>query len=107
MKYIRDYYKKITLNVLKIRVNFINNNFYLIFQDMVYKLYNIFGEFNKLVKCDIKLYNFIIIMKMKIKTNKTFNEFYTRFLVIITLLNYSESHKNFILKRFITLKLRL
>ena len=46
MKYIRDYYKKITLNVFKIRTNFINNDFYIILYEMLKKLYIIFDEFD-------------------------------------------------------------
>lgn len=71
---------------------------------MIDELYNIFGDFNKLSKCDTELYNFAMIIKY-IK-NKTFDEFYTRFSAIITSLNYIKSHKIFILKRLIILKLR-
>ena len=46
IKYIRDYYKKTTLNVFKIRANFINNNFYIILYKMLKELYIIFNEFN-------------------------------------------------------------
>ena len=46
MKYIRDYYKKTTLNVFKIRANFINNDFYIISHKMLKELYSIFDEFN-------------------------------------------------------------
>ena len=46
MKYVRNYYKKTTLNVFKTRANFINNDFYIILHKMFQKLYNLFNEFN-------------------------------------------------------------
>ena len=64
-----------------------------------------FDDFDKLIKCDVKLHNLAMIIKF-IK-NETFDEFYTRFSIIITSLNYIESHKIVILKRLITLKLHL
>ena len=70
---------------------------------MILELYNIFDNYNKLVKNNALLYNPTFTIKKK----KIFNEFYTRFLVIITLLSYSESYKIAILRRLITLKLRL
>ena len=104
MNYIRDYCKFIAFDVFKTRTNFMNNDFYIIFEKMIKEFYNMFDDFDKLIKCDAELHNLAIIIKF-IK-NKTFDEFYARFLIIITLLNYSESYKIFILKRFIIFKLR-
>ena len=70
---------------------------------MILELYNIFNNYNKLIKNNALLYNPAFTIKKK----KIFNKFYTRFSAIITLLNYSESYKIAILRRFITLKLRL
>ena len=56
---------------------------------MILELYNIFNNYDKLVKNNVLLYNPIFTIKKK----KVFNEFYARFLIIITLLNYSESYK--------------
>ena len=68
---------------------------------MILKLYSIFNNYDKLIKNNILLYNPAFIIKKK----KVFNEFYTRFLATITLLDYSESYKIAILRRLITLKL--
>ena len=70
-------------------------------KEIILELYSIFNNYNKLIKNNILLYNPAFAIKKK----KIFNEFYTRFLVIITLLDYSESYKIAILRRFITLKL--
>ena len=56
---------------------------------MILKLYNIFNNYDKLIKNNALLYNSTFIIKKK----KIFNEFYTRFLITITLLDYSESYK--------------
>ena len=70
---------------------------------MILELYNIFNNYDKLIKNNVLLYNPAFIIKKK----KVFNEFYTRFSAIITLLDYSENYKIAILRRLITLKLRL
>ena len=69
---------------------------------MIAELYNIFNDYDKIIKYDIKLYNFIII----IKKSEFFNKFYIRFSVIIVLLSYNKIYKIFNLKRFIIIKLR-
>ena len=48
---------------------------------MIKLFYNIFNDFDKLIKCDTNLYNLIIIIKY-IK-NQIFDKFYIRFKVII------------------------
>ena len=68
---------------------------------MILEFYSIFNNYDKLIKNNALLYNPAFIIKKK----KVFNKFYTRFLVTITLLNYSESYKIAILRRLITLKL--
>ena len=70
---------------------------------MILELYSIFNNYDKLIKNNALLYNPAFTIKKK----KIFNEFYTRFLTIITLLSYSENYKIAILRRLITLKLRL
>ena len=107
MNYIRDYYKIIAFDILKIRINPINNDFYVILKEIIKELYNIFEKYNKLIKCDIELYNLIFIIKINFKKNKIFDKFYTRFLITVISLNYSEIYKISILKRFIIIKLRL
>ena len=63
MNYIRNYYKLIVFDVFKIRAKFINTDFYIIIKKMVAELYNIFGDYDKIVKCDAELYNSIIIIR--------------------------------------------
>ena len=107
INYIRDYYKIIIFDILKIRVNFINNDFYIILKEIIKELYNIFKEYNKFIKYNIKLYNLIFAIRIKFKKNKIFDKFYIRLSITITLLNYSEIYKISILKRFIIIKFRL
>ena len=70
---------------------------------MISELYSIFNNYDKLIKNNALLYNPAFIIKKK----KIFNKFYTQFLATITLLNYNENYKIAILRRLITLKLRL
>ena len=107
MDYIRDYCKTITFDILKARVNPINNDSYVISKEIIKELYNIFKEYDKLIKCNTKLYNPIFAIRISFKKNKIFNKFYTRFSTTITLLDYNEIYKISILKRFIIIKLRL
>ena len=105
--YVYNYYKAIAFDVFKVRANLTNNDLYVISKDIIEELYNIFNEYDKLTKCDIKLYNPLFAMRMRFKKNKIFDKFYIRFSTIITLLNYNEIYKISILKRFIIIKLRL
>ena len=103
MDYIRDYCKLIIFDILKIRVDLLSEDFYNTIKEIILELYSIFNNYDKLVKNNVLLYNPTFTIKKK----KAFNEFYTRFLVTITLLDYSENYKIAILRRLITLKLRL
>ena len=105
INYIRDYYKSIAFNIIKIKVDSLSENFYISFNEIIKELYSIFDDFDKFIKCDIELYN--SIFAIDIKRKKTFNEFYTRFSAIIALLSYNEIYKISILKRLIILRLRL
>ena len=105
MNYIRNHYKFIAFNVIKIRADPLSENSYILFNEIIKELHSIFDDFNKFIKCDIELYN--PTFAIGIKRKKTFNEFYTRFLAIITPLNYNEIYKISTLKRLITLRLRL
>ena len=104
MKYVRDYYKLIIFDIFKIRVKSINNDFYIIIKKMIAELYNIFNNYNKVVKYNAELYNFIIIINFK--KNEIFDVFYARFSIIVVLLNYNKVYKIFNLKRLIINKLR-
>ena len=52
MDYIRDYYKLIAFDVFKIWVKPTNEDFYVIAKEIVNNLYNIFNNFDKIIKCD-------------------------------------------------------
>ena len=103
MDYIRDHCKLIVFDVLKARVDLLSEDLYNITKEMILELYGMFDDYDKLVKNDVLLYDPAFAMKKK----EVFDEFYARFLVIITLLGYSESYKIAVLRRLITLKLRL
>ena len=77
INYIRDYYKSIIFDIIKIRVDLLSENLYIIFKEIIKELYSIFDNFNKFIKCDKKLYNLVFIIDVKRK--KIFNEFYARF----------------------------
>ena len=90
MNYIRNYYKFIIFDVIKIRVDSINTtNLYITFAEIIQKLYSYFNDFNKFILCDIELYDSFFAIRV-IKKNKTFNEFYVRFSAIVALLSYVE-----------------
>ena len=57
MNYIRDYCKIIIFNILKVRVDSISDNSYVTLKEIIEELYNIFDKYDKLIKCDIELYN--------------------------------------------------
>ena len=107
MNYIRNHYKTIAFDILKAKIDLISDDLYVTSKEIIEKLYNIFKEYDKLIKYNAKLYNSIFAIKIGFKKNKTFDKFYTRFSATIILLNYSETHKISILKRFIIIKLRL
>ena len=103
MNYIQNHYKSITFNVIKTHINSINiDDSYIIFIKIIQELHNHFNNFDKFTLCDAELYNPTFI----IKNNKIFNQFYTRFSVIITPLNYDELSKIHTLQRLLTSKLR-
>ena len=77
MDYIRDHYKAIIFDILKIKVNSINDDFYVILNEMIEELYSMFNEYDKLIKYDIKLHNPAFAIGMGFKKNKIFDEFYT------------------------------
>ena len=54
---------------------------YIIFIEIIQEFHNYFNDFNKYTLCDGKLYD----LAFAIKNNKIFNQFYTRFLIIMTL----------------------
>lgn len=107
MNYVRDYCKVIAFDVFKVRVNLISNDFYFTSKEMLEELYSIFGEYDKLIKYNVKLYNLAFAIRIGFKKkNKIFDIFYIRFLVIIVLLNYNKIYKISILKYFIILRFR-
>lgn len=107
MNYIQDYYKIIIFNIFKIRVNLINDDFYIILKEIIKELYNIFEKYDKFIKFNIKLYNSAFVIRIEFKKNKIFDKFYIRFSIIIILLNYNKIYKILTLKHFIIIKLRL
>ena len=75
---------------------------------MIVELYEMFGDYDKLEKCDAMLYDSLFGIGVSKKNgNETFDEFYARFSAIIASLRYSEIHKSFVLRRLITYKLRM
>ena len=79
---------------------------YVTSQEMVEELHSMFGDFDKYAKCDAQLHSPSFGMAT-VKKNKSFDEFYARFLATIAPIGYSETHKISTLKRLITHKLRL
>ena len=106
MNYIRDHYKIIVFDILKVRIDLISNDSYVILKKIIEELYNIFNEYDKFIKYDIKLYNSQFVIRIK-KKNKILDKFYIEFLIIVTLLSYSEIYKISTLKCLITFRLRL
>ena len=104
--YIRDYYKEIIFNILKVRVDLLSDDPYTSIKEIILKFYSIFGNYDKLAKYNTILYNPVFNIEV-LKTNRKeiFDYFYTRFLATITPIEYSEINKIAILRRLITTKL--
>ena len=103
MDYIRDHYKAIAFNVLKVRIDPLSEDPYTTIKEIILELYSMFGDYNKLAKYSTILYDPVFT----IKKYKVFNYFYTRFSATITPMGYSESNKIAALRRLITTKLQL
>ena len=104
--YIRDYYKLITFDILKVRVDPLSEDPYTTTKEIIQELYSIFSNYNKLAKYSAILYNPVFSIEVsKANWNKIFNYFYTRFSATITPIGYSESNKIAILRRLIIIKL--
>ena len=108
MNYIRDYCKLIIFDMLKIRADSLSEDLYVTIKEIIIELYKIFKDYDKLEKYNAILYNLLFNISVSKKNrNKIFDEFYARFSAIIISLRYSETHKLFVLRRFITYKLRI
>jgi hypothetical protein len=84
--------------MIKIRADLYRNDLYLIVEKIIKNLENIFGEYDKMANCDIKVYNLKFQMGI-VNIKEIFDEFYTHFLFAVVLLDYSDIHKIFLLKR--------
>ena len=105
INYIRNYYKFIIFNIIKIKADLINIiNLYIIFIEIIQKLYSYFDDFDKFILCDTKLYDLVFAIEI-IKKNKIFDKFYARFLTIVASLNYIELLTIRTLQRLLTFKL--
>ena len=108
MDYIRDHCKAIAFDILKARADPMSDDPYVTSKEMVEELHSMFGEYDKLTKCDVELHDPAFAMGMGFKRkNEIFDEFYARFSATVALLGYSETHKISALKRLITPRLRL
>ena len=88
--YIRDHCKSIAFDVIKARADPINTEDpYTISTEIIQKLHQHFGDFDKFTLCDTELYNPIFAIEVT-KKNETFNEFYARFSATVALLGYAE-----------------
>ena len=97
INYIKNHCKNITFDIIKIRVNINHDILYLIVNKMIMKLNIIFKIYDKIVKLNIKFYDFHFVINSKDK-KKIFEIFYTRFNAIIAFLNYLNILKIFNLK---------
>ena len=100
--YIRDHYKFTAFNVIKARCLRDASNPYTSADEMLEDLNNIYDKFDTYEKANIALYS----PSFNIKKNNTFNEFLTRYTVIIILLQLPEQSKISQLTRTITRRLR-
>ena len=96
MDYIRDHYKSIIFDIFKVRIKPTSEDSYVTAKKIINNLYNIFNNFDKIIKYDTQLYSPAIITR-----EIFFNEFYIRFSITIALLNYNETYKISILKRLL------
>ena len=101
----RDYYKDIIFDIIKIYSNINYHNLYSITEEIIIEVNNIFEIYDKIVKSNMKFHiiNFAIGVKNK---KKSFKNFYIRFSVAIVLLDYLDIFKIFNLKRLINTRLR-
>ena len=104
--YIRDHYKLIIFDILKARVDPLSEDPYTTTKEIILELYSIFGDYDKLAKCNAILYDPVFGMGVK-KKKELFNEFYIRFSATITPIGFSNSYKIAILRRLIIIKLQL
>ena len=107
MDYIRDHCKIIAFDILKARADPMSDDPYVTSKEMIEELHSMFGEYDKLIKCDVELHDPAFAMGMGFKKNEIFDEFYARFSAIVASLGYSEIYKISVLKRLIITKLRL
>ena len=103
--YIRDYCKKITYNVIKIKTNLKNLDYYIITDNIIQNLKNIFDNFDKKNKIDIEFQNSKFIIKIK-DSKKIFNIFYIRFIVVIISFNILKRKKIKYFRQFIANRLK-
>ena len=98
----KNHYKDIAFNIIKIYLDISYHNLYSIIEKIVTKLNIIFKIYNKVIKLDIKFYNLNFIMSVKDK-KKFFEIFYICFNAIIISLNYLNILKIFNLKQLINI----
>ena len=104
MDYIRDHSKSITFDVLKARADPLSEDPYTSAKEMISELYSMFGDYDKLAKCNAMLHNPAFGIGVK-KKKELFDDFYIRFSATIAPIGFSDSHKIAILRRLITIKL--
>ena len=102
IEYIRDHCRSTAFDVIKARADLDSDDPYVSAKEMLEDLHSMFGDLDKVARCDAQLHTPSFAMK----TNETFDEFYTRFSSTIAPLRYSDIHKISSLKRLIAPKLR-
>ena len=101
----RDYCKNLIYDIVKTCLKNFSINFYDILKKMLKNLNNIYIEYNFISKSKIKLYNFKFFINI-IKKNKIFDEFLTRFILIIFSFDFTKRYKIIKFIRFIFNRLR-
>lgn len=105
INYIRDYCKKIIFDYIKMKTNIINQNHYIIIENIIQNLKNIFEKFDKESKTKAEFQNPKFYINIK-DFKKTFDQFHIKFIITITSLNMNKREKMSYLKRIISQRLK-
>ena len=105
INYIRDKYKDIAFNVIKVRAKLSNPSYYTLVIEAIADLNNIFGKYNKEGRTDTKLYNLKFAIGIK-DTKEIFNTFFARFTIMVAPLNLLEFQKISNIRRLVSNRLR-
>ena len=103
--YIRDNYKDVAFNTIKTRADMKNPKHYILAEDILDDLNNMFGDYDKISKANAELDSPKFAIGSK-DSKETFDAFYARFIAAITPLSMSEREKSSRLRKLVTSRLK-